>query len=254
LTAEIHVFRDLAELSRHAADRFVEAAEETVAGRRPFYAAISGGSTPRAMFGLLVTTDLALRFPWTSTQLFQVDERTVPPDHPDSNYRMIRETLLDHAPLPPENFQRMRAESPDLEAAAHDYAHEIAGVLDPRGGAWPRFDLIHLGLGPDGHTASLFPGTVALEEEKRWVVPNHVPMLNTWRLTLTYPVINAAREVIFVVDGENKADVLRRVLYPETPEDRFPAQGIAPREGQLRWYVTESAARLLPRGASGSAG
>jgi 6-phosphogluconolactonase len=246
MTAEIHIFRDLDELSHRAAERFVEAAEETVAARRPFYAAISGGSTPRAMFGLLATTDYVLRFPWVSTQFFQVDERTVPPNHPDSNYCMIREAMLNPAPLPPENFHRMRAESPDLESAAHEYAHEIAEVLHPRGGAWPRFDLIHLGLGPDGHTASLFPGTAALDEEKCWVVPNHVAALNTWRLTLTYPVINAAREVIFVVDGEDKADVLRRVLYPESPDDRFPAQEIAPRDGPLRWYLTASAARLLP--------
>lgn len=249
MTAEIHVFRDLAELSRRAADRFVEAAEETVAARRPFYAALSGGSTPRTMFGLLATTDLTLRFPWTSTHLFQVDERAVPPDHPDSNYRMIREALLDHVPLPQENFHRMRAESPDLESAAHDYAHEIAEVLHPLGGRWPSFDFIQLGLGPDGHTASLFPGTEALDEEKRWVVPNYVPRLSTWRLTLTYPIINAAREVIFVVDGEDKAEVVRRVLYPESPEDRFPAQGIAPSHGHLRWYLTEAAARRLPASA-----
>jgi 6-phosphogluconolactonase len=248
MTAEIHVFRDLDELSHRAAERFVEAAEETVAGRRPFYAALSGGSTPRTTFSLLAATDFALRFPWMSARFFQVDERTVPPDHQDSNYRMIREAMLDHAPLPPENFHRMRAESADLESAAHDYARDIAGVLHPHGGAWPCFDLIQLGLGPDGHTASLFPGTAALDEARRWVVPNRVAELSTWRLTLTYPVINAAREVIFLVDGADKADVLRRVLYPESPEDRFPAQGIAPR-GQLRWYVTQAAARLLPERA-----
>jgi len=247
LTPEIEVSRDLDEMSRRAADRFVEAAEETVAGRRPFYAALSGGSTPRTTFSLLAGTDFALRFPWNSTRFFQVDERSVPPDHRDSNFRMIREAMLDRAPLPPEDFHRMRAESADLESAAHDYAHEIAVALHPLGGLWPRFDLIQLGLGPDGHTASLFPGTAALEEEKRWVVPNHVTKLSTWRMTLTYPVINAAREIIFLVDGADKADVLRRVLYPESPEDRFPAQGIAPREGQLRWYLTESAARFLPK-------
>jgi 6-phosphogluconolactonase len=253
LTSEIHIFRDLPELSRRAAERFVEAAEETVAARRPFYAALSGGSTPRTMFSLLSTTDLALRLPWNFLHLFQVDERTVPPDHPDSNYRMIREALLDHAPLPTENFHRMRAESGDLESAAHNYAHEIATVLHPHGKPWPRFDLVQLGLGPDGHTASLFPETEALGEEKRWVVPNHVPKLNTWRLTLTYPVLNAAREIVFIVDGEDKAEVARRVLYPESPEDRFPAQGIGPREGQLRWYLTAAAARLLPRSVSGNA-
>lgn len=247
MPAEIHVFRDLDELSHRAAERFVEAAEETVAARRRFYCALSGGSTPRSTFSLLAATDFALRFPWTSTHFFQVDERTVPPNHHDSNYRMIREAMLDRAPLPPENFHRMRAESPDLESAAHDYAHEIAETLHPLGGAWPRFDLIQLGLGPDGHTASLFPGTTGLDEARRWVIPNHVSELNTWRMTLTYPVINAASEVIFLVDGEDKADILRRVLYPESPEDRFPAQGIAPREGQLRWYLTESAASLLPK-------
>jgi len=247
MTPEIRVFRDLDELSRRAADRFVEAAEETVVGRRPFYAALSGGSTPRTTFSLLASTDFALRFPWNSTHFFQVDERTVPPDHPDSNFRMIREAMLDRAPLPPENFHRMRAESADLESAAHDYAHEIAEVMHPRGGSFPRFDLIQLGLGTNGHTASLFPDTAALDEQRRWVVPNQVSELNTWRMTLTYPVLNAAHEVIFLVDGEDKSGVLRRVLYPESTEDRFPAQGISPREGQLRWYLTESAARLLPK-------
>lgn len=246
MTPEIEVFRDLDEMSRRAAERFVEAAEETVAGRRPFYAALSGGATPRTTFSLLASTDFALRFPWNAAHFFQVDERTVPPDQRDSNFRMIREAMLDRAPVLPETFHRMRAESRDLESAAHDYAHEIAGLMHPLGGKFPRFDLIQLGLGTNGHTASLFPGTSALDEQKRWVVPNHVPELSTWRMTLTYPVINAAREVIFLVDGEDKADVLRRVLYPESTEDRFPAQGIAPREGQLRWYLTESAARLLP--------
>lgn len=234
-------------MSRRAADRLVEAAEETVAGRRSFYAALSGASTPRTTFSLLASTDFALRFPWNSAHFFQVDERAVPPDNRESNFRMIRETLLDHAPLPPENFHRMRAESSDLESAAHDYAHEIAEIIHPLGGKFPRFDLIQLGLGTNGHTASLFPGTSALEEQRRWVVPNHVPELNTWRMTLTYPVLNAASEIIFLVDGEDKADVVRRVLYPESPEDRFPAQGIAPHEGQLRWYLTASAARLLPK-------
>lgn len=247
MTPEIEIFRDLDEMSRRAADRFVEAAEETVAGRRSFYAALSGGSTPRTTFSLLASTDFALRFPWSSTHFFQVDERTVPPDHRDSNFRMIREAILDRAPLPPENFHRMRAESLDLESAAHDYAHEIAEVMHPLGGKFPRFDLIQLGLGTNGHTASLFPGTEALNEEKRWVVPNYVAEIEMWRMTLTYPVLDAAREIIFLVDGEDKADVLRRVLYPESTEDRFPAQGIAPREGQLRWYLTKSAARLLPR-------
>lgn len=247
MTPGIEIFRDLDEMSRRAADRFVEAAEETVAGRRTFYAALSGGATPRTTFSLLAGTDLALRFPWSSTHFFQVDERAVPPDSPESNFRMIREAMLDRAPLPPENFHRMLAESPDLESAAHEYAHEIADVIHPLGGKFPRFDLIQLGLGTNGHTASLFPGTSALDEQKRWVVPNYVAELNTWRMTLTSPVLNAAREIIFLVDGEDKADVLRRVLYPESTDDRFPAQGIAPREGQLRWYLTDSAARLLPR-------
>jgi len=247
LTPEIEVFRDLDEMSHRAAERFVEAAEETIAARRPFYAALSGGSTPRTTFSLLATTDFALRFPWTSTHFFQVDERAVPPDHRESNYRMIREVMLDGAPLPPENFHRMRAESQDLESAAHDYAHEIAEVMHPLGGAFPRFDLIQLGLGTNGHTASLFPETAALDETRRWVVPNFVSEIDMWRMTLTYPVLNAAHEIIFLVADEDKADVLRRVLYPESPEDRFPAQGIAPSEGQLRWYLTETAARLLPR-------
>lgn len=247
---EIRVFRDFVDLSRHAAERFLQTAQESVAARQHFCAALSGGSTPRSLFQLLAEHEFSWRIPWSATHLFQVDERTVPPDHPQSNYKMIREALLEHTPLPAGHFHRMEAESSNLEQAAADYSQEIAATLRPTPASWPRFDLILLGMGPDGHTASLFPGTAALDERSAWVTPNHVPQLNTWRLTLTYPVLNAAREVIFFVAGEDKAGTLRRVLHPESPADTFPCQGINPTDGQLRWYLDHAAAKLLPEGAT----
>ncbi|HUI43055.1 MAG TPA: 6-phosphogluconolactonase [Terriglobia bacterium] len=248
LNREIRVFRDLGELSRRAAERFLQAAQESVAARQFFSAALSGGSTPRSLFQLLAEHEFSWRIPWAATHLFQVDERTVPPDHPESNYKMIREALLEHTPLPAGHFHRMKAEPPNLGEAAAEYAREIAASLRPPPAGWPRFDLVLLGMGPDGHTASLFPGTAALDERSAWVTPNHVPQLNTWRLTLTYPVLNAAREVIFFVAGEDKAGTLRRVLHPESPADSFPCQGVIPSDGPLRWYLDQAAAKLLPEG------
>lgn len=243
--AEIRVFPSHDAVNRAAAERFAQAAQRRLGAGGLFCAALSGGSTPRGLYELLVGPDFACRIPWDATHLFQVDERSVPPDHPESNFRMIREAMLSRAPLPGEHFHRMAAESQDLEEAAQRYCEEIAEVLRPEPNAWPKFDFILLGLGPDGHTASLFPDTAALDERQRWVVPNHVARLGTWRLTLTFPVINSAAEVIFMVAGPDKAETVRRVLQPSSPADTFPAQQIRPASGQLRWYLDQPAARLL---------
>src|SRR5712692_4385113 len=155
----IRVFPSLQEASLSAAKRFEELALSSLAGQGIFSAALSGGSTPKALYETLASAQI--RIPWQGVHLFQVDERCVPPDHPQSNYRMIRETLLDHAPIPEGNFHRMPAEWPDHEQSCSRYAQELGRVLRPKQGAWPRFDLVFLGLGADGHTASLFPGTAA---------------------------------------------------------------------------------------------
>lgn len=217
--------------------------------KKPFSVALSGGSTPKPLYELLGSSTFAGRIKWANVHFFQVDERCVPPDDAQSNYRMIRQTLLASAPLPAENFHRMAAERPDREQAARDYADEMARILRPAPDEWPRLDLVFLGMGSDGHTASLFPGSAALAEHTAWVVPNFAPKLNSFRLTLTLPVINAAAHVIFLVAGEDKAETLRDVL--EGSEQRFPAQLIKPAHGRLSWFLDRGAAQLLKRAATG---
>ena len=242
---EVRVFPNLEELSWHAASRFEQLAKRRIAEGHIFAAALSGGSTPRRLYQLLASVPFSDRIPWRSVHLFQVDERCVPPDHADSNYRMVREALLTNGLVPAPNFHRMAAELPDREQAARQYAEELARILKPQAGDWPRLDLALLGMGPDGHTASLFPGSAALEEQSRWVAPNYVEKLNAYRLTLTFPVLNAAAEIIFLVAGADKAEALRQVLDASSAAEKFPAQRVRPAEGQVRWYVDEAAARLL---------
>jgi 6-phosphogluconolactonase len=246
---QIRIFENLEALSQQAARRFAEAAAEGASGNRYFSCALSGGSTPRRMFELL--SDPEFRIPWERVQLFQVDERTVPPDDAESNYRMIRETLLSKVPLPNENFHRIAAEKVDRDEAARDYAAELGRVLHPAPGAWPRLDLVFLGMGGDGHTASLFPLSPALPERKLWVCSNYSPRLGKHRLTLTYPVLNAAAEIIFLVSGDDKAETLHQVL--EGPPGVYPAQGINPVQGRLSWFVDRPAARLLSQAARSGA-
>ena len=241
---ELQVFPNLEDLSQQAASRFEELANRRITEGHIFAAALSGGSTPRQLYQLLASPPFSDRIPWRSVHLFQVDERCVAPDHPDSNYRMVHEALLSKGLVPALNFHRIAAELPDRDAAARQYADELARILKPHASEWPRLDLVFLGMGPDGHTASLFPGSSALNEESRWVVPNYVDQLKAWRLTLTLPVLNAAAEVIFLVAGADKAETLRRVLDASSEADQFPAQRIRPVEGQVSWYV-EQATRLL---------
>jgi 6-phosphogluconolactonase len=240
---DVKVFPTLEEMSWGAACAFEDQSRLKITQGKIFSAALSGGVTPRLLYQILGSPALAGRLRWENTQLFQVDERCVPPDHPDSNYRMIREALLDTAAIPPENFHRMQAEQSDLEQAARDYAHELARVLQPQDGDRPRLDVIFLGMGPDGHTASLFPGTAALEEQTAWVRPNHLERLGMRRLTMTLPLLNAAAHVIFLVAGADKAEGLRKVL--EGPPGELPAQRIQPLDGSLSWFVDEAAARKL---------
>jgi len=230
-------------LSWAAATRLEEQARVKVIEKKPFSVALSGGSTPKLLYELLASPTFAGRIRWSSLQFFQVDERCVPPDDPQSNYRMIHQALLEPSPLPQENFHRIAAERPDREQAAREYADEMARVLKTPPGELPRLDLVFLGMGPDGHTASLFPGSPALGEKVAWVAPNFAAQLNSHRLTLTLPVLNAAAHDIFLVAGKDKAETLRQVL--EGAAGRFPAQLIQPARGRLSWFLDESAAQLL---------
>jgi 6-phosphogluconolactonase len=246
---DVKVFSTLEEMSWAAACAFEDLARLKFIEGKSFYAALSGGLTPKLLYQILAGRALLGRIQWDNVQLFQVDERCVPPDHPDSNYRMIREALLDNADIPPQNFHRMQAERADLNQAAQDYAAELSCILQPEDGLRPRLDIVFLGMGPDGHTASLFPGTAALEEQNVWVRPNHVERLGMSRLTMTLPVLNAAAHVIFLVAGADKAETLHKVL--EGPPGGLPAQRIQPLDGSLSWFLDEAAARKLtptPRG------
>ena len=240
---EVRVFSSLEEMSWAAVCAFEDLSRLKVIENQSFSAALSGGLTPRLFYQTLASPALAGRIRWKNIHLFQVDERCVPPDHPDSNYRMIREALLDNADIPAENFHRMQAEQADLDQAARDYAHELARVLQPQNGDWPRLDMVFLGMGPDGHTASLFPGTAALEERTLWVRPNTVERLGLRRLTMTFPALNAAAHVFFIVAGADKAEALRKVL--EGPPGQLPAQRVQPLNGSLSWFLDEAAARKL---------
>jgi 6-phosphogluconolactonase len=242
-----YVEPDAKALARRAAQYFVEMAGEAVAGRGRARIAISGGSTPKAAFEALADPNQPWRrrMPWDKLDLYWVDERAVPPDDAESNYRMTREALLDHVPLAPAQIHRMKGEL-DPEAAAAAYEHELRTSFRLEGAELPCFDLLALGLGDDGHTASLFPRTAALHEVDRLVVANHVPQKDTWRITLTWPVINCASSVFFLVEGAKKAAILHEVLTGERDPERLPSQLIWPSSGILTLILDKAAAALLP--------
>jgi 6-phosphogluconolactonase len=239
--ADVRTYPDPASLARAAAEHFVTLAAEAIAARGRVAVALSGGSTPRATYALLATEEFAAQLDWSRVHVFWGDERCVPPDHPDSNVRLARETLLDHVPLPAGNVHRIHGEV-EPEAAAQAYAAELRAFF---GTQWPSFDLVLLGMGNDGHTASLFPGSAALRETARPVVAVRAEYQDrpAHRVTLTPPAINAARQVLFLVAGAAKAETLQAVL--EGPAGRFPAQRIRPTSGRLTWQVDiEAASRL----------
>jgi 6-phosphogluconolactonase len=243
----VHVFADAEAVSQAAAQEFVRCARQAVAARGRFRAALSGGSTPQRLYQLLAEPPHRDQVDWAKVDLFWGDERAVPPDHKDSNYRMTREALLDHVPIPPSQVHRIEAERPDRDQAARDYQTTIARAfgVDPASPP-PSFDVILLGMGPDGHTASLFPHTAALSETARWVVVNYVPKFATDRVTLTLPILNRAHEVLFLVAGADKAVPLAEVLQGPPDPQRLPSQSIRP-AGQLLFYVDgQAAARLNP--------
>jgi 6-phosphogluconolactonase len=232
-----------------AAERFVSAATRAIHESGRFVVALAGGSTPKRLYALLTTPAHAGRIDWSRTHLFWGDERAVPPDDPGSNYRMTREVLLDRVPVPQANVHRIRGEDVPAEAAAA-YERELRQTFatpagPPSRAPGRRFDLVLLGMGDNGHTASLFPGLAAVREKERWVVAEHVPEVSMWRITLTPPVLNAAAHVVFLVSGAEKAAMLQRVLAGPSEPDVLPAQAIAPSDGTLDWLVdTAAAARL----------
>ena len=222
---QIRVKGGFDELTRAAASEFTEEARRAVRERGLFSFALSGGSTPRSLYSLLANDpSFRTEVPWDKIHFFWGDERHVPPDHPESNYRMANEAMLSKVPVPSENIHRIRAENPNAQEAAEEYEETVRTFFGVKAGAFPRFDLVLLGMGPDGHTASLFPGTEALHERRRLVVAPWVEKIHAHRITMTLPVFNQAAVILFLVSGKEKAETLRQALEGKEGKDPFPSQ------------------------------
>jgi len=247
-TLEIAIVQDGQALAPEAARRVTAIAREQIARHDQFTIALSGGSTPRALYHLLAAPPYREAMPWNRTHVFFGDERTVAPDDDQSNYRMARESLLDHVPLPYGQIHRIEAEREPHEAA-ESYERVLRETFGLEVGQVPAFGLILLGLGPDGHTASLFPNTEALEEQRRLVVENVVPQLNTSRITLTIPVITQAQHVMLLVSGVDKADAVWRALQGPYALDQTPAQLVREALGRVCWVLDTAAATRLNAGS-----
>jgi 6-phosphogluconolactonase len=253
--ADLHISPDAQSLMSDAAARVLACYEAGVARRGVFHFALSGGKTPPPLFSLLASADWSPRFDWAKVHLWWSDERDVPSDSPDSNYYMAYDSLISKVPLPAENLHRVKTELGAEEAAANYVGELVTWLRDDAARLddieptsyfiLHPFDLILLGIGDDGHTASLFPGTSAIGERERIVVAQFVPKVNRMRITFTYPLINAARTILFLVSGASKANMLRRVLMEFHHPDVLPAQGVAPSSGDLIWMVDAPAAAKL---------
>lgn len=241
----VRVFANPLAVARGAAEEFERRVHRRLAGDRRFSAVLAGGSTPRALYELLAGEPHRGRIPWVRVHLFWSDERTVPPNHEESNFGMAWEAMISKLTIPPGNVHRIRGEI-DPEVAAREYERELGGFFDlERNEGLPRFDLALLGMGEDGHTASLFPDSPALKERDRWVVAARVEKAGGSRITLTCPVLENAACIIFLVTGENKAETLKQVVEGREHSTRHPAGLIRPRDGELFWYVDRAAARDL---------
>lgn len=263
MKSEIVLLPDRAALAREASTRFVALSQDAISARGIFSLALSGGSTPRDLYALLATHEFSTQVDWSRIHLFWGDERAVLPDHPDSNFKMANETLISRVPIPAENVHRIHTEIA-TDAAASEYENTLRRFFFPShdvrdhnpnrgterrgmGEGPPQFDLILLGLGPDAHTASLFPHTPVLRETTRWVAAQYVEKLKTNRITFTPPLINAAETILFLVAGADKADAVRAVLHGDYSPDDFPAQLIHPTHGKLAWLLDQDAsAKLAP--------
>lgn len=245
------VYPDAAEVARGAARWFVDYAWQSIAKDGRFTVALSGGNTPRMMFEFLASEEFRGQVDWAKVQIFWSDERTVPPTDPESNYGMARRELLIRIPIPQGNVHRMEAEKQSIGRAAHEYEEVLRKYLDLDDRGFPRFHLIFLGLGKDGHTASLFPGERVSRQTSRWVSTPIVEKLNVRRMTLTLPVLDAASRVVFLVVGPEKADILRDVLQGKS-DPPYPAQMVQPRNNGMKLFLVDDAAASLLSPVTGS--
>ena len=239
----IKVLNSPKDLARAAAEHFVARSSEAVAQRELFTVALSGGSTPKILFELLADPNEPFRdrIPWSRIHFFWSDERHVPPDHPESNYRMANEALLSHVPITQSNVHRVPSENPDAAAAAAEYERTVVEIT---GQSLPQLDLILLGLGSDGHTASIFPGSHVLHETERLIAAPWVEKLQTYRITMTLPLLNKGASVVFLVSGSEKTKIVKEIFEGS---ETFPAQAIEPANGELLWMLDEDAAGAVRR-------
>jgi len=240
---KIKIYPDFGKITNAAVEAFVLFSNKAICQRGRFTVSLSGGSTPRPFYHALGEPATRLRMDWAHMHFFWGDERPVPPEHPDSNFRMVKEALIDPVAIPEANIHRVPAEM-DVRLAAFSYEEVLRDFFE---GDWPRFDLILLGMGKDGHTASLFPESAGLNEEYRWFIANLAPKRQTWRLTLTKHAINAAREIWVLVQGEAKAEKLAEVMADAKDPWENPIQLVHPEEGELTWWVDAAAAQKLPQ-------
>jgi 6-phosphogluconolactonase len=243
---QVRIYDNIEELSRAAAGWFVQGANDAIARSGRFTVALAGGSTPQRLYQLLADSPFRQQIDWPKLEIFWNDERAVPPDHPESNYGMAQDALLSRVPVDWSRVHRMPGETADADRAAISYQHEIAAALAVSAeGSPPSLDLVLLGIGEDGHTASLFPSTEALQEHRRWVVANQVPQRSMYRLTMTLPILNQARQVVFLVTGAGKAAILNEILDGPLDPQRLPSQAVQPTAGQLFWLLDRQAAEKV---------
>ncbi len=240
----IQIHTDADQLSLACLKRWIALSRNAIKQRGAFHVALSGGSTPKRLYQLLARSEWQSQLDWPHIHLYFGDERAVPPEHPDSNFRMVREALLDHITLPAGNVWRMQADPAHIEQNATDYANILRTQLPLDTSGMPVFDLILLGMGPDGHTCSLFPDTPILQEHTHPVSAAHVARLNSWRLSLTYPVLNCARHLLFLVAGGDKAAMLQQICRPTRTTTPVPVQNIQP-VGSVEWLLDQAAAAGL---------
>jgi 6-phosphogluconolactonase len=243
---EVYILRDNAAIARRAAEEFVKMAQSAVTRKGSFTVALSGGSTPKLLYSLLATdADLRAKVSWDKMQLFFGDERHVGPDDAQSNFKMASESMITKAPLKPEQVHRMKGEYPDAERAAKEYEEDLRAYFRVKDAEMPRLDLVLAGMGEEGHTLSLFPGTKALHAQGLMVVHNWVGKLYTDRITITAPVANNAEMILFMVAGKEKALALKGVLEGPYEPEQLPAQLLQPTNGKLLWLVDQAAGSLL---------
>jgi 6-phosphogluconolactonase len=249
---KIQIVADAEAMSRAAADTIAEHISESLKTHDVYSIALSGGSTPRRLYTLLAgDPELRVQIPWDRVHFFWGDERHVPPDHPESNYLMALEAMLSRVPIPLDNIHRIRGEYPAADRAARDYIQEIRRFFDLAAGELPCFNCVLLGMGSDGHTASLFPGSPALGEQKRLVMANWIDKFQSFRITLTAPVFNNADLILLLVSGSKKADTLKAVLAGDRSSDHYPVQRIQPKHGDMLWFLDRPASKRLDIGPRG---